>query len=153
MIGVLSGLLLVPCAALQASLPTPVGPFCPFRSDFCAGDAVDAKMAELSEMAPELSRRMAALTLDMQMGTPPKPETIGSVAKDMRRARDVHREVTSRLTGSVDFQAREYAALTAAALERRGGDERLLEKIIDLQIEGIQSVMVHTKEPTPAEAH
>ena len=149
MIGVLSGLVLVPCAALHSSLPTPVGPFCPFRSDFCAGDAVDAKMAELSEMAPELSRRVAALTLDMQMGTPPKPETIGSLAKDMRRARDVHREVTSRLTGSVDFQAREYAALTAAALERRGSDEKLLEKMIDLQIEGMEAFAAGRPPPMP----
>ena len=135
--------------ALQTSLPTPVGPFCPFRSEYCARDDIDARMAELSSLAPELSRRVAAMTLDMQMGNAPSPGLVGDVAKEMRRARDAHRAVSEELKRSDDFQALEYAALTAAALERRGGDEAMLERIVDLQIGGMEAFAAGRPPPMP----
>ena len=101
-------------------------------------------MAELSSLAPELSRRVAAMTLDMQMGNAPSPGLVGDVAKEMRRARDAHRAVSEELKRSDDFQALEYAALTAAALERRGGDEAMLERIVDLQIGGMEAFAAGT---------
>lgn len=109
-------------------------------------------MARLSALAPELSRRVAALTLDMRAGNEPSKETVGEIAKEMREAQKIHSSVRADMANADDFQAREYAALTEAALVRRGGDADMIERMVELQISGMEAFAAGRPPPMPTRA-
>mmetsp|Transcript_29289 Transcript_29289/g.86757 ORF Transcript_29289/g.86757 Transcript_29289/m.86757 type:complete len:329 (-) Transcript_29289:152-1138(-) len=97
---------------------TPIGPFCPFRSD--AAVAVEPRMEGINTATPEFATEMARLQLDMQSGVAPDPERLRKVADGIESAVDEWENLLARLKLSNDFQTREYAKLTQAHLSKHG---------------------------------
>ena len=59
---------------------TPIGPFCPFRSEACRLDGnVDTGMGSLTSKSTSFMADMARLQLESQMGTEPDPERVKSM--------------------------------------------------------------------------
>jgi len=100
---------------------TPIGPFCPFRSNACGdGGVVDTGMSGLSSKAPTFMMEMARLQLAMQSGEQVDPDHVRKVANDLKQANDEWERLLSRMGMTDDFQAREYKKMTLAQLERSG---------------------------------
>ncbi len=97
---------------------TPVGPFCPFRSE--AALSIEPRMESLNTATPEFATEMNRLQLDMQMGQMPDPDRLRTVAKGIDAAVDDWEQLLARLNLSDDFQTKEYAKLTQAHLSKHG---------------------------------
>jgi len=127
--------LLVPCARSITSgarttpvqlsavqdLITPIGPFCPFRSQACRIDgAVDAGMGSLTTKSASFMADMARLQLESQMGNEPDPAKVTGVADELAAALEEWEVLMQRLRLSTDFQSREYFKMTEAHLRTQG---------------------------------
>merc|ERR1719217_423535 len=56
---------------------TPIGPFCPFRSEACRLDGdLGLGMGTISEEAPQFATEMARMQLDFQMGQQPDKDRV-----------------------------------------------------------------------------
>eukprot|EP00551_Chaetoceros_affinis_P003416 CAMPEP_0203646578 /NCGR_PEP_ID=MMETSP0088-20131115/13210_1 /ASSEMBLY_ACC=CAM_ASM_001087 /TAXON_ID=426623 /ORGANISM="Chaetoceros affinis, Strain CCMP159" /LENGTH=320 /DNA_ID=CAMNT_0050503829 /DNA_START=36 /DNA_END=998 /DNA_ORIENTATION=- len=97
---------------------TPIGPFCPFRSQ--AALEIEPRMESLNGATPEFATEMARLQLDMQVGQMPDPDRLRRVAEGIEAAVDDWENLLTRLKLSNDFQTREYAKLTQAHLASHG---------------------------------
>lgn len=97
---------------------TPVGPFCPFRSQ--AANSLDLPMQQLNEQGPEFATEMAKLQLELQFGNEPDPDRLLSTADKLETAVDDWQALITRLADSDDFQTLEYSKLTQAHLVNAG---------------------------------
>ena len=97
---------------------TPVGPFCPFRSE--AAIDMEPRVEEMNSVTPDFAAEMARIQLDMQVGENPDPERLKRVASGINSAVDDWESLLTRLKLSNDFQTREYAKLTQAHLASHG---------------------------------
>jgi hypothetical protein len=108
------------CSGVRMNI-TPIGPFCPFRSEACRLDGnVDTGMGSLTSKSTSFMADMARLQLESQMGTEPDPERVKSVAEDLAAALEDWEVLMSRLRLSSDFQSREYFKMTEAHLKKAG---------------------------------
>ena len=100
---------------------TPIGPFCPFRSEATKLDGtVDSGMGSLTSKSQNFMAEMARLQLESQMGTEPDPAKVEAVADDLAAALEEWELLMTRLRLSTDFQSREYFKLTEAHLAGQG---------------------------------
>ena len=97
---------------------TPIGPFCPFRSN--AALALDPQMESLQTGTPDFATEMTRLQLDLQMRSNPDPDRLKKVAKGLVAAVNDWELLMKTLRSSNDFQTREYGKLTQAHLESHG---------------------------------
>jgi hypothetical protein len=116
----------IQCSSLFAV--TPIGPFCPFRSN--AVLALDSKMSRLEKATPSFAMDMASIQNEMEAGRTPSSEKLMSVASGLEDAVADWEELMTRLRISSDFQTKEYAKLTQAHLGKYGQS-----------IEGIAQIM------------
>ena len=89
---------------------TPIGPFCPFRSD--ASEDLNPKFEDVQNVNPDFATEMARFQLDMQMGQTPDPERLRIVADGIDQAVKQWEDLVTRLRISPDFQTREYAKVS-----------------------------------------
>ena len=107
--------------AAATDVITPIGPFCPFRSEACRLDGnVDSGMGSLTQKSSSFMGEMARIQLDVQMGNTPDPERVRGVAADLEAALSDWEVLMSRLRLSSDFQSREYFKMTEAHLKKAG---------------------------------
>ena len=86
---------------------TPIGPFCPFRSEACRLDGnVDTGMGSLTSKSTSFMADMARLQLESQMGTEPDPAKVEAVADELAAALEEWELLMTRLRLSTDFQVR-----------------------------------------------
>ena len=86
---------------------TPIGPFCPFRSEATKLDGtVDLGMGSLTSKSQNFMAEMARLQLESQMGTEPDPAKVEAVADDLAAALEEWELLMTRLRLSTDFQVR-----------------------------------------------
>ena len=81
---------------------TPVGPFCPFRSEAAIG--MEPRVEAMNNATPNFAAEMARIQLDMQMGQTPEPERLKNVAKGINAAVDDWESLLTRLKISDDFR-------------------------------------------------
>ena len=97
---------------------TPIGPFCPFRSD--TADAMEPSVEDIQKTGPEFASEMARIQLDIQTGNTPDTDRLMRVADGLEHAVSQWETLITRLRLSEDFQTREYAKLTQAHLDTHG---------------------------------
>ena len=86
---------------------TPIGPFCPFRSEATKLDGtVDSGMGSLTSKSQSFMAEMARLQLESQMGTQPDPAKVEAVADELAAALEEWELLMTRLRLSTDFQVR-----------------------------------------------
>ena len=86
---------------------TPIGPFCPFRSEATKLDGtVDSGMGSLTSKSQSFMAEMARLQLESQMGTEPDPAKVEAVADELAAALEEWELLMTRLRLSTDFQVR-----------------------------------------------
>lgn len=127
---------------------TPVGPFCPFRSE--ASEAFEPNMENLSaRTGSDFATEMARVQLDMQMGQTPDPDRLRSVADGIDAAVEQWRGLITRLSVSPDFQTKEYAKLTQAQLATHGMTIAGIASMMTWQAECMRSMADNTPPPMP----
>ena len=126
---------------------TPVGPFCPFRSE--AAVDLDPKMEQLSSAQPEFSTEMARIQLDLQMGKAPDPERLKRVADDIDQAVDQWERLIVRLRLSPDFQTKEFAKLTQTHLETHGVTVESIASMMRWQAGCLRAMANYLPPPMP----
>ena len=92
---------------------TPIGPFCPFRSEACGdGGLLESGMAALSAKAPLFMTELSRLQLSMQAGSEVDADRVKAVAADMTATQSEWEGLLTRMGVTDDFQAREYKKMT-----------------------------------------
>ena len=77
---------------------TPIGPFCPFRSEATKLDGtVDSGMGSLTSKSQSFMAEMARLQLESQMGSEPDPAKVEAVADDLAAALEEWELLMTRL--------------------------------------------------------
>jgi len=130
---------------------TPVGPFCPFRSE--AVQNIDPHMDEFykggSATDWDLPTEMQRVGKEMQMGVTPDPERLLRVADGMDQSVDMWQQLMTRLRISSDFQAREYAKLTQAHLASHGVSMESTASIMKWQSGCMRAMAKNLPPPMP----
>lgn len=126
---------------------TPVGPFCPFRSD--AAISIEPKMESLNTQTPEFATEMARLQLDMQVGSMPDPNRLRTIASGISAAVEDWEELLARLNLSDDFQTKEYAKLTQAHLAKHGQSSEEIATMMRWQSECMFAMADNKPPPFP----
>ena len=98
-----------------ASVVTPIGPFCPFRSASCAiGGAMDGQISRMeSAVGPSFETEMARMQLDFSQGREPKREKVKALADNLSAAYSEWETMMTRWRLSSDFQVRRQAPTAA----------------------------------------
>ncbi len=101
---------------------TPIGPFCPFRSEATAKDGpLGMAMDGLTnERMPKFATEMARLQLELASGGQPDVERVRVVAGELHEAEGEWQTMLMRMRLADDFQSRETFKMTEAWAERRG---------------------------------
>jgi|UPI000581A80F hypothetical protein len=131
---------------LQMAL-TPVGPFCPFRSETAID--VEPRMEKLNSAGPEFAAEMTRLNLDMQMGQTPEPQRLLKVADGIDDAVEQWENLITRLSISPDFQTKEYAKLTQAHLDTHGVTVQSIGSMMRWQGACMRAMAKNTPPPMP----
>ena len=130
---------------------TPIGPFCPFRSE--SAQSLDGSMEQVTEMAsssvPDLATEMTRIQVEMQSGTMPDPERLNKVADEMDRYVDQWESLMTRLKISPDFQTKEYAKLTEAHLSESSMSSNSITGMMKWQTACMRAVASNTPPPMP----
>ena len=103
-----------PSLVLSATAVTPIGPFCPFRSQ--ASEQLNKPMKQVAFAAPQYETSLARLQLDLQMGNTPSQETLLQTSDMLETAVEQWEQLNQNMLQSTDFQSREYAHMTQAHL-------------------------------------
>ena len=130
------------CAAL-----TPIGPFCPFRSS--AAVAVEPRIEELNELAPEFATEMAKIQMEIQLGNDPDKDRLFRVADGIDKAVARWENLFNRLKLSGDFQTREYAKLTQAHLASSGVTPKSVASMMRWQGGCMRAIALNAPPPMP----
>lgn len=125
---------------------TPIGPFCPFRSE--ASVEMDPIMGTMSA-SPDFATEMARIQLDMQVGKMPDPSRLQRVASGIEEAVSHWEELLTRLNHSTDFQTREYAKLTEAHLAKYGQSSEEIKAMMRWQAKCMMSMAQNRPPPLP----
>ena len=129
---------------------TPVGPFCPFRSEATKLDgAVDSGMGSLASKSQSFMADMARLQLDSQMGTEPDPAKVEAVANEVAAALEEWELLMARLRLSTDFQSREYFKLTEAHLSGQGQSLQAIGLAMRWQVDAMRAFAKGQMPPMP----
>ena len=104
-------------SALRSRIIGPIGPFTPFRSEFCRDSSIDREMQQLTEQAAEIGRRFGAMSIGMTSGNPPEPAAISALADDLEAANEGWNIGLTRLQLADDFQAQQFFKLVEAQME------------------------------------
>mmetsp|Transcript_51367 Transcript_51367/g.94949 ORF Transcript_51367/g.94949 Transcript_51367/m.94949 type:complete len:361 (-) Transcript_51367:31-1113(-) len=99
----------------------PIGPFCPFRSNFSESQLVNEQMQRLNELSAEIATGFAPIALNARMGQLPDPAIVKPLAAKLREAQDLYRVNLARSSMSDDFQGIEFYKQTEAMVIRRMG--------------------------------
>ena len=129
---------------------TPVGPFCPFRSEATKLDGtVDSGMGSLASKSQSFMADMARLQLDSQMGTEPDPVKVEAVANEVAAALEEWELLMTRLRLSTDFQSREYFKLTEAHLSGQGQSLQAIGLAMRWQVDAMRAFAKGQMPPMP----
>ena len=129
---------------------TPVGPFCPFRSETTKLDGtVDSGMGSLASKSQSFMAEMARLQLDSQMGTEPDPAKVEAVANEVAAALEEWELLMARLRLSTDFQSREYFKLTEAHLSGQGQSLQAIGLAMRWQVDAMRAFAKGQMPPMP----
>ena len=129
---------------------TPVGPFCPFRSEATKLDGtVDSGMGSLASKSQSFMADMARLQLDSQMGTEPDPAKVEAVANEVAAALEEWELLMTRLRLSTDFQSREYFKLTEAHLSGQGQSLQAIGLAMRWQVDAMRAFAKGQMPPMP----
>lgn len=130
----------------QVCAVTPIGPFCPFRSDSAV--EIDPTMKTMSS-SPDFATEMARIQLDMQIGKMPDPSRLQKVASGIDDAVSTWEQLLTRLNNSADFQTREYAKLTEAHLAKYGQSSKEIITMMRWQAKCMMSMAQNRPPPMP----
>lgn len=115
---------------------TPIGPFCPFRSEACAFEGpTGTGMDLLSRSTPQFAMEMAKIQLDAQMGKEPDRERVRQLAEELERSYKQWQVLIAKLRLSDDFQSREYYKLTECHLQRQAKSVEEVGLLVKYQID------------------
>jgi len=126
---------------------TPVGPFCPFRSE--SAIQIEPRMEQLNTVGPEFATEMARLQYDMQIGQTPDSERLLKVADGLEEAVGQWENLITRLRLSPDFQTKEYAKLTQAHLDSHGVTVDSIASMMRWQAGCMRAMAKNTPPPMP----
>eukprot|EP00980_Cylindrotheca_fusiformis_P016191 scaffold4809_cov116-Cylindrotheca_fusiformis.AAC.15 len=127
---------------------TPVGPFCPFRSE--AAEEMSPKMEQLqSGDAADFAEEFARIQTDLARGLDPNPEELRKAATGMENAVDQWEMLVTRLRISKDFQTREYAKLTQAHLETHNTSVENIRDMMRWQAGCLRALADNSPPPMP----
>jgi hypothetical protein len=125
---------------------TPIGPFCPFRSD--AAVEMDPTMETMSS-SPDFAIEMTRIQLDMQIGKIPDPTRLQKVASGIDDAVSNWEQILKKMNQSPDFQTREYAKLTEAHLAKYGQSSEEIITMMRWQAKCMMSMAQNRPPPLP----
>lgn len=117
----------------------PIGPFSPFRSDFCKDATIDAEMQKLTERAAEVGRKFGAMSIGMTSGNPPAPEAITELADELESVNDGWNIGLTRLQLASDFQAVQFFKLVEAQMEKNEMNFSDMRDVMSFQIHVMRS--------------
>lgn len=126
---------------------TPVGPFCPFRSQSAID--LEPRMEKLQSSGPDFAAEFSRIQLDMQLGQTPDSERLRKVADGIDQAVDQWEDLVARLRLSTDFQTREYAKLTDAHLQTHGVTVDSIKSMMRWQGGCMRAIADNTPPPMP----
>jgi len=129
------------------AMTLPIGPLCPFRSEFWSAEAVNNYAAEM----PMKQRRLSELMSKLQQGTPLTPEEQSEMCRDMRESNDMWLATNFRLRRADDFQALETFALTEVRMQEGGLSMDAVEALMKWQPEQM-AAMLEGRPPPPLPA-
>ena len=113
--------LLLALSTAHAVVVTPIGPFCPFRSQACAlGGNLDGDFQQLTAASPQFVMEMSRMQLDMQMGKEPDRGKMAELAKQLDASHRQWETLLAKMRLSPDFQSGEYFKMTSAHMEEQG---------------------------------
>lgn len=113
--------LLLALSTAHAVVVTPIGPFCPFRSQACAlGGNLDGDFQQLTAASPQFVTEMSRMQLDMQMGKEPDRGKMAELAKQLDASHRQWETLLAKMRLSPDFQSGEYFKMTSAHMEEQG---------------------------------
>ena len=134
----------------DASFMTPVGPFCPFRSDACAlNGKVDSSMGSLTDKSTSFMADMARFQLEAQMGTMPDPDRVRNVANGLSEAHSQWDTLMQRMRLSGDFQSMEYYKMTEAHLKTQGQSLEAIGMAMRWQVDTMRAFADGRPPPNP----
>lgn len=129
---------------------TPVGPFCPFRSDACALNGnMDSSMNSLTSKSASFMADMARFQLEAQMGSMPDPERVRNVANGLSEAHAEWETLMQRMRLSGDFQSREYFKMTQAHLKTQGQSLEAIGMAMRWQVDTMKAFADGRPPPNP----
>jgi Domain of unknown function (DUF1825) len=129
---------------------TPIGPFCPFRSD--AAEQLNPDMEQLTQTTSEADfvTEMARIQLELQMGqSTPDPDRVRSVATQMEHAMVQWETMITRMRLSSDFQTREYSKFIQAHLQSYNTTVGTVTGMVKWQIAGMRALANNQMPPLP----
>eukprot|EP00929_Paragymnodinium_shiwhaense_P108495 TRINITY_DN74810_c0_g1_i1.p1 TRINITY_DN74810_c0_g1~~TRINITY_DN74810_c0_g1_i1.p1 ORF type:complete len:374 (-),score=29.12 TRINITY_DN74810_c0_g1_i1:6-1073(-) len=137
-------------ALSSADVVTPIGPFCPFRSEACRLDGMTGMgMGELSKDAPEFATEMARMQFEFQMGQEPDKDRVRFLAGELEKSYKNWEMLLGRLQLSDDFQSREYFMLTQTHLARQGKKVTDVGGVVKHQIAMMRAFANNEPPPMP----
>lgn len=119
------------------ALLLPVGPVCPFRSEFTGNQVLDSEMKSMTSGAGDMNRKFAAIALDAQMGTAPDPNAVRPLAEQMRETNDLWKVSLARMQYTEDFQGLEYFKLMEAQMKSKGTSLKQVQDLMTWQMDGM----------------
>ncbi|KAL7566004.1 hypothetical protein ACA910_011024 [Epithemia clementina (nom. ined.)] len=117
-LGLLRGKTERQCRLLPLFALTPIGPFCPFRSE--AADELDAPVEELTVEGPQFATAFSRIKLDLDLGNTPDKDQVLEAADKLKRSVAKWEATTNTMRNSCDFQIREFAKLAEAHIAKYG---------------------------------
>lgn len=125
----------------------PVGPFCPFRSDFWSDPSLQSQAEEMAIK----QQREAELTARFRLGQTLTPEEKSELCSSMKASSEYWISNQMRLRYADDFQALESFKITEVKLEPFGFSMDTLEALVKWTPEQV-SCMLEGRPPTPPPA-
>ena len=96
--------LLLALSTAHAVVVTPIGPFCPFRSQACAlGGNLDGDFQQRTAASPQCVMEMSRMQLDMQMGKEPDRGKMAELAKQLDASHRQWETLLAKMRLSPDF--------------------------------------------------
>mmetsp|Transcript_10555 Transcript_10555/g.24015 ORF Transcript_10555/g.24015 Transcript_10555/m.24015 type:complete len:377 (+) Transcript_10555:100-1230(+) len=139
----------IPSAPRASAFIPPIGPFCPFQSEFSRGKGMNEQLERLTDLSTNITKQFAPIMLNAQMGKLPDPEVVKPLAADLREAQDLYTANLARSRLSEDFQGREFYNMTEAIVNRAGLTLDNMKDIVEWQMGGMLAYAEGRLPPPP----
>mmetsp|Transcript_12013 Transcript_12013/g.28076 ORF Transcript_12013/g.28076 Transcript_12013/m.28076 type:complete len:224 (+) Transcript_12013:23-694(+) len=151
------------CSSLAMAALTPIGPFCPFRSNAVIEleeegeeeqqqqqQLADANSGSATATKPGFAETFARIQSQMQLGLSPNPDTLRRVAGEMETAMDRWDHLfVERPRSTPDFCTKEYAAMAETHLNQHGTSTRVIALLVRWQSGCLRALADNRPAPVP----